>query len=282
MQVLRTTIGQFRRHQGFFLAAGLAFSFLTCLVPILFFIVSLAGFVLSRKAAAEVVLNQLAEIVPVYKDEIYEALDGIIRRRRLSGLLGTAILLIFASQLFASVRLVLNEIFGFTKGTGFLRGALKDLILLVLMGVMFLASILIFDIFGWIRILFLAPAKVSAEWISSLFIALGLAFNTIFFFIAYRYFPHRKIPVGVALAGALLAGVLFEAAKQLFRWYILRMGVYDMIYGPLGALVGLAMFAYYSGVVFVLGAEFVAALTTAQSRTQPVTRTAPYDSLMRP
>ena len=49
-------------------------------------------------------------------------------------------------------------------------------------------------------------------------------------------------------------------AKQAFRWYILRVGVYDKIYGPLGALVGLGMFAYYSGIVFILGAEFTAVL----------------------
>jgi membrane protein len=68
------------------------------------------------------------------------------------------------------------------------------------------------------------------------------------------------VPVGAALAGALLAAVLWEAAKQLFRWYILSFGVYDQVYGPLGVLVALAMFAYYSGVVFILGAEFAAAL----------------------
>ena len=44
------------------------------------------------------------------------------------------------------------------------------------------------------------------------------------------------------------------------------MGVYDRIYGPLGALVGIAMFSYYTGVVFILGAEFVAALTIRQYR----------------
>ena len=176
---------------------------------------SLAGFVLSRRAAADAVLNQLAEVVPVYKNELHEALGEIIRRRRLSGLLGTGILLVFASQLFASIRLVLNDIFGFTKGTGFLRGALKDIILLFLMGVMFLASILVFDIFGWIRILLLAPLQIRAEWIRSLSLALALAFSSTFFFIAYRYFPHRKIPAGAALAGALLAAVLFEAALSL-------------------------------------------------------------------
>jgi membrane protein len=62
------------------------------------------------------------------------------------------------------------------------------------------------------------------------------------------------------MAGALLASVLWEAAKQTFRWYILTLGVYDRIYGPLGALVALSMFVYYSGIVFVLGAELAAAL----------------------
>jgi membrane protein len=78
--------------------------------------------------------------------------------------------------------------------------------------------------------------------------------------VAYRYFPHRKMPIWPAMAGALLAAVLWEAAKQAFRWYILTLGVYDRIYGPLGALVALSMFVYYSGIVFVLGAEYAAAL----------------------
>src|SRR2546425_9665744 len=222
MRVLRATIVQFRHHRGFFMAAGLAFSFLTCLVPILFFIVSLAGFVLSRPAASDALLNQLAEILPVYKDELRQALSEIIRRRRLAGLLGTGILLVFASQLFASIRLVLNDIFGFTKGAGFLRGTLKDILLLFLMGVMFLASILVFDIFGWIRILLLAPLDIRAEWIRSLSLTLALASSSTFFFIAYRYFPHRKIPAGAALAGALLAAGVLWGAKQVFRWCIRR------------------------------------------------------------
>ena len=74
------------------------------------------------------------------------------------------------------------------------------------------------------------------------------------------------MPVKAALSGAVLASVLWEAAKQLFRWYILSMGVYDRIYGPLGALVALGMFIYYSGIVFVLGAEFAAALRPGGGR----------------
>jgi membrane protein len=265
IRALRLAATNFRAHQGLFLASGLAFTLLTSLIPVLFFVVSLAGFVLSRKAAAEMVLGQLSELVPVYKDELHQILAEIIRRRSLSGILGTVVLLVFASQLFATVRLVLNEIFGFTGGPGFVRGALKDVFLLFLMGVLLLASVAITGVVRWVKIILMVPV-LPGEWIPWLFILLAVAFNTALFFLAYRYFPHRRVPVGAALPGAILASLLWEAAKQVFRWYILSIGAYDKIYGPLGALVGLSMFAYYSGAVFVLGAEYTAALLVRRRR----------------
>jgi membrane protein len=266
VRALRTALANFRAHRGLFLASGLSFNFILCLIPILFLLVAMAGFVLTRKAAADAVLRQLSEVVPVYQDELRQTLDRIIRRRNLSGVVGTLVLILFGSQLFASLRLVLNDIFGFTRGRGFLRGLLKDVILLIVMGALFLGSIVILDLFDWVTLLFDLPRRMPPHWLQSMFTALALALNTGLFFIAYRYFPHHKVPAGTALAGALLAGVLWETAKQLFRWYILSMGVYDKVYGSLGALVALSMFAYYSGVVFILGAEFAAALLAEHRR----------------
>jgi membrane protein len=260
IRALRTAAAGFQTHRGLFLASGLSFNLLICLIPVLFFLVSLAGFVLSRQAAADAVLNQLGQIVPVYRNELHQMLAQIIQRRRLTGLLGTATLLLFASQLFAAARLVLNDIFGFTSRSGVVHGMLKDLVLLFVMGILFVGSILITDVFGWLRILVMVPVGMPPAWIRSLFVAMGLAANTALFFVAYRYFPHRRVAVGPALAGALLASALWEAARELFSWYITTLGVYDKIYGPLGALVALSMFVYYSGVVFVLGAELAAAL----------------------
>jgi len=249
-----------------FLAAGLSFNLLVCLIPVLFFLVSVAGFVLSRRAAADAVLHQLGQIVPVYRDELHQALGQIIRRRGLSGLLGTAVLLLFASQLFAALRLVLNEVFGFPEGRGLLLDTLKDLLLLLVMGILFLGTILVTDLFSWIGVFLMIPVGMAPEGVHSMFVVLGLTIDTALFFVAYRYFPHRKVPIWPAMAGALLASVLWEAAKQAFRWYILTLGVYDRIYGPLGALVALSMFVYYSGIVFVLGAEFAAALRAGGGR----------------
>jgi membrane protein len=274
IRALRSAAAGFQTHRGLFLASGLSFNLLICLIPLLFFLVSLAGFVLSRQAAADAVLKQLGQLVPVYRDELHRILAQIIRRRGLTGLLGTATLLLFASQLFAALRLVLNDVFGFTQRRGHVHemvkdlvlDMLKDLVLLFVMGLLFIASILITDLFGWLRVLVMAPAGIPPEWIRSVFVIIGLAADAALFFIAYRYFPYRKVPVGPALGGALLASVLWEGAKQLFRWYITSLGIYDKIYGPLGALVALSMFVYYSGIVFVLGAEFAAALRAGRSR----------------
>jgi uncharacterized BrkB/YihY/UPF0761 family membrane protein len=62
----RVAFANFRARRGMFLASGLAFNFIVCLIPLLFFVVSVAGFVLSRRAVMEAVLNQLSAIVPVY------------------------------------------------------------------------------------------------------------------------------------------------------------------------------------------------------------------------
>ena len=80
-------------------------------------------------------------------------------------------LLLFASQLFASLRLVLNDIFGFKQGPGLFREIGKDLILLLIMGILFLASIVAFDLFGWFRLFLLTPAQMPTEWIRSIFMA---------------------------------------------------------------------------------------------------------------
>ena len=89
---------------------------------------------------------------------------------------------------------------------------------------------------------------------------LSLTLSTAMFFLAYRYLPHRRIGIGPALAGAILASLLWEIAKQLFRLYIQEVSLYNQIYGPLTVLVAFVMFVYYSAIVFVLSGAFVAAL----------------------
>ena len=250
---LRRAVSSFFANQGFFLAAGLSFYFLICVIPLLFLVVSVTGFVLSRETATAAAVDQLTRNFPVYRREIARALLRIMHTRTLSGVLGTAVLILFSTQLFTAIRLVLDRLFGVRPMRSFLRGITLDTVLVFLIAPLFVTSIVVADLFGLFKTFLAEQLRYSS-------VGFSVLLSTAMFYLVYRYLPDRRVRRGAALAGALLTSVLWEAAKQVFRLYIRRVGLYDQIYGPLGVLVAFVMFVYYTMIVFVLGAAYVAAL----------------------
>ena len=257
---LRGAFSRFFAQDGLFLAAGLAFVFLICIIPLILLGVSLVGFFLSTEQAAQEVVGQLARNFPVYKGEITRGLLRIVQTRNVSGLVGTAILVLFSTSLFASTRLVIHRMLGVRGGRHLLHNLAVDAVMVLLLGLLLFAATAITWLVQWFHELVLEPQELPRAWVRSLGIGLSVAISTVMFYLGYRYVPYRRVRVGAALAGALLAGLLWEVAKQLFRLYIFRVGIYDQIYGPLSVLVAFVMFVYYSAVVFVFGAAYVAAL----------------------
>jgi membrane protein len=260
IRAFRAAVGRFYAVDGLFMASGLAFSFLICLIPFVLLGVSMVGFVLSGEQAAREVVNQLARNFPVYRREISRALLAIVETRRVSGLLGTVTMIVFASQLFGTSRLVMHRVLGVRAGSSFLGNFARDALMVVLLSVfLFLATVASW-VMEWIQTFLLEPVNVSRQWIGAALVAFSLLVSTVMLYFGYRYLPRRRIRPGAALAGAILAAVLWEIAKRVFRLYVRHVAVYGQIYGPLGVLVAFVMFVYYTCVVFVLGACYVAAM----------------------
>lgn len=232
-----------------------------CVVPLVLLLVAGGGVLLSDERVVSEVVARLGELLPVYADEMEEILRGIVAARTVSGVLGTAILLLFATQVFAATRLVLHRVFG-AEARGFVRGVLFDLGMILLLTLLFFATVAVTAGFAWARSLLpLARAGVTLRWLvegAGLLLAVG--FDTTLFAVLYRFVPRRRVAWVHVLTGSLTAALLWELAKQLFRLYILEVGVYRALYGPLAVTVALIMWVYYSAVVFVLGAELIRAL----------------------
>ncbi|OLB06078.1 MAG: hypothetical protein AUH14_07220 [Candidatus Rokubacteria bacterium 13_2_20CM_69_15_1] len=239
----RGALSRFIEADGFLLSAGLAFFFLVSMIPILVLGVFMVGLVLSTEQATRHVVGQLTQQFPVYQRQISRVLVRIVEVRAASGLLGTAVLVVFSTPLFGASRLVLHRLLGVKPAGGVVRNFfihfIRDALLAVLLSVL----------------LFIATTM---SWVYHGLQALAL--SALMFYFAYRLVPRQRPGVGAALSGAMLASLLWEAAKQLFRLYVQEFGVYDEIYGPLGVLAAFVMFVYYSAVVFVFAAAFVAAL----------------------
>ena len=267
--MLRGVRGAYTRFfaaDGLFLSAGLAFFFLVTMIPLVLLSVSIVGFVLTSEQAAREIVSQLTRNFPVYRQEFSRALLRIVQTRKSSGVVGTIILIVFSTPLFSASRLVLHKLMGLTTGRGFVRGLAIDAGMVVLLGVLLFGVTAITWGLFWFQAFVLEPAQVPAGWLSMLTIAFSLAISMLMFYLGYRYVPVRRMRTGPALAGALVATILWEIAKQLFRLYIRQFGVYDQIYGPLGILVAFVMFVYYSAIVFVVGGAYAASLDAIRPR----------------
>lgn len=84
------------------------------------------------------------------------------------------------------------------------------------------------------------------------------------FTLLYLMVPNRAVRPRNALAGGLLAAVLFELAKRGFAFYVNNFPAYEQIYGALATVPIFLIWVYLSWVVILLGASFAASLDTFQ------------------
>jgi len=73
--------------------------------------------------------------------------------------------------------------------------------------------------------------------------------------------PNRTVALFHALAGALVAALLFEAAKRGFTLYITTVPTYETIFGTMAVVPVFLIWLYTSWLVALLGAEIAHALS---------------------
>ena len=86
------------------------------------------------------------------------------------------------------------------------------------------------------------------------------------FFLVYRIIPNRHVPARHALAGGIVAAVIFEVMKSVFAAYIRAVPTYRLVYGAFASIPIFLLWVYLSWLVVLFGAELTASLGTWRSR----------------
>jgi membrane protein len=259
---------RFIAHQGFVLAGALSYSFLLCVAPLALLLFSAAGFILQSDQLADYVVDSGTRLFPGYGHEVLQTLAVLTRERRVTGILGAAGLMMFASQLFSLLRTVANTAFEVPQRRGLVHGFAVDLLAV---GTLALLSVVL----SVALLVALAVGELSRRLMPSLVIPGGIQLVAagfmyvvllILLFLVYRTAPNVRVPASAAIVATVLVACFWEAARWSLTVYLARFGTYGKLYGSLGVVVASLVWIYYSAVIFVLGAE-VAALVAGRPQT---------------
>ncbi len=249
-----------RDDNALFLARGLAFDVLVCLIPAIFLLLVLFGFLFdSPRDAAHYLRTYMKSMIPFSSQEVLRGLFSAVRTKKVLGLVGLIGLVWTLSRVFGSIRTVLDAVFQVRDGRGVIRGKLFDLKMMFLSSLFFLATVLVTSVFSLLKKISAQPLATKLQYLGAreeaVSILLAFFFTLCLFFCLYKYVPFRKIKTSTALFSALGAGILWELAKHGFRFYLLKFADVSQVYGPFGLLFVLVLWVYYSCIIFILGAE---------------------------
>lgn len=249
----------------FLMAGGLGFSLFICLIPFVLIIFSVLGTILELPNVRSQISLFIDTAIPYTKSAkaiktiIYDRIDEFSSYKSFARYLGIFGLLVAASGLFSSMRTILNNIFGVSEGKNILIGKLRDfgMVLLVILFFMFSISILpLLEIFkdsiGTISFFNTFTLNALQKFLIS---GLPMLVMFLIFYLIYNLVTYEKLHRKVILISALWATILWEAAKQIFGFYITNFATLTRIYGTYIFIIVFVFWIYYSSLIFIVSAH---------------------------
>ena len=249
------------------MGAALAFYSMLSMAPLLVLVISLAGLVIGRDAAQDLLMTQLsgllgdtgAEGVRTVLDAASSDKEGMLQTI-VSGL----VLLVGATTVFGELQDDLDRIWkaDVKKSSGILGEVRKRLLsfgLIVVIGFLMLTSLVVSATISYLGSAWFGGSEAVARVLE---LAGSLAVMTALFAMTFKILPSRHIPWRDVLLGSIVTALLFSVGKYLIGLYIGKSAVASN-FGAAGTLVVVIFWVYYSSQIFFFGAELTREYSTA-------------------
>jgi membrane protein len=260
------------------LSAEMSYRFLFALFPFILFLVALAGFFGSEEMALTVV-ERMQETMPEQAAAILAGpVQQVITTQRADLLsIGAITALWGASGVMGTIVKGMNRTHQVTDNRNLLVKNVVTVnltlflavILLVAVAAVFVARVVVasFGRFG------LGPFEATLTSIAGPLVALLiLIFGVSIIYWrapALEYHPFRLVTVG-----AVVFAVGWVVATVLFSWYVAQFGQYNAMYGSIGGIIILLLWAYLSSFLLLLGGALNAVLEERRQARVPLQRDA--------
>lgn len=262
----RAAIG-FAEHEGFMSAAAIAYYAFLSLFPFSILLLAVSRRLLRPAEAMtqyRAFLNHYLPGVTAFLQIKYAPLEGQLTILRIIALL---VLIWSGSGIFAVTGRLLDRAWHIRqKGRLWIRRRLLALPIAIIALILIAISLLVSTTWSLLnRLEFLDGIGWFTQIVSLVII---LTLNTLFFSLIYWSLPSAQLRWREVLPGAILASVLWEAAKALFTAYLSRRPLFNIIYGSVATIAVFLIWAYLSGCIVLFCGE----LNAEYTRRRRVTR----------
>jgi membrane protein len=241
-------------------AFSVAANAILSLFPFIVMMYTVARKVFHSQSMEDVVGDMVRYFLPTGQDFVVKNMSLVANAHSGVRIAAVIMLLVSSSGIFLPLEVALNRVWGVTENRSYLKNWLLSTGLALIVAGLALASVTVTTFqHGLLTLIFFghvdnAAFRFVAQWllqISAAFLSVTL------FFSIYWILPNRRLPVRAVLPSALVTGLLWELAKQL---YIATLPWLDFkaVYGPFATSVGIMMWAFLSGLLLLAGAHYSA------------------------
>lgn len=262
-KMLGHAVVEFDENDLFTSAAAMSYFGILTLFPALLLLLALSNWI----AAGSQMLTQVVQVYPGSSKFLSDTIRTLSHLG--TGVIISCVIVTFwaGSWVFAVIERAMSRIWRTTPRT-FLHGRALTLAMIGIVGLLLSSSVFVTSILVALQeiALRLSPRQVenykllaslgSAFW-QVAFAVVSILVTIVLFIIVYRFMPNAYVTFRDTIPGAVVAGLLWEAAKYIFAWS-LNYFHYDEIYGSVGAVIAVLTWGYVSSIVLLFGAQLTA------------------------
>jgi membrane protein len=240
-------------------AAALAYSSLLALAPMLaiaFLMLSMVPSFAELSSSLEEFIVQF--LVPAAGEDLRQLIEQFAGQAGKLTFVGVLFFMLTALLLLFNIENSFNDIWGVGQGRTPTNRLTVYWALLSLGPVLMGASLVIST--NLLSLTAAAGAEIGVQVKPLGNLVLPILFEMLAFLLLYLIMPNVRVSLKHALAGAIVASILFEVSKRLFGLYIMKLSNFELVYGALSTLPIFLVWVYFSWGIALIGAEVVAVL----------------------
>ena len=253
--------------EGLTHAASIAYYALLSLFPMFLLALFILNELTSDAGERDTVVRFVFRYFPRQFDFISGQLDAFQQQPATFGFWGSVALVWASLGVFNAVTAAVNHAWAVEKKRSFLGHRLIGFLMMVSAGLVLMIGLVIASM---VRLAETRLGEAFArstwlDWFSGIIASYVATFLLIVCVALIFYFvPNTKVRFRDVWPGAILVGLLWRIAFQLFSWYAADLATWNVIHGSLAAVVVFMLWIYISAVILIYGVEMTASYARLQ------------------